>query len=62
MRTAVAIIGLVFIVGSLVGGDFKSLTDWSSAEKIGYNFGSLFLPLAGAAMVYYGMKKNSRTQ
>jgi hypothetical protein len=58
MKTAIPVIGLLLIVGTLAGGNIQYLTDWSNPELVGYNIWSLFALLGGGYMVYWGIKKS----
>lgn len=51
------VIGALLIVGTLAGENLKYLTDWSTAELIGYNIWSLIAIFGGAYLIYLGAKK-----
>ncbi len=56
-KTTFFVIGVLLIIGTLAGGNFKYLADWSTAELIGYNVWSLVAIFGGAYLIYLGAKK-----
>ncbi len=56
MRVVLAAVGLVLVLGTLFGGNLKYITDWSSAQLIGYNAWSLVAIFGGGYLTYWGLK------
>lgn len=56
-KTIFFIIGALLIVGTLTGGNLRYITDWSTAELIGYNTWSILAIFGGAYLIYLGVKK-----
>ena len=55
-------IGILLIIGVVFGGNLRYLGDWSTAELVGFNLGSLLIILGGGYLAYWGlgMKKNKK--
>ena len=51
------VVGALLIVGTLAGGNLQYITDWSTAELIGFNAWTIFAIFGGAYMIYLGVKK-----
>ena len=56
-KNVLGVIGVLLIALPIVGGNLKYLTDWSTAELVGYNFSSLISIFGGGFLVYLGIKK-----
>lgn len=54
MKNISGIIGLVLLIVFIAGGNY--LTNWSTAELVGYNLVSLAELVGGAWLVYSGLK------
>lgn len=59
MKIVVVVIGALLILGTLSGGNLKFLSDWSTAELVGYNVWSLISIFGGGYLVYWGLKKKA---
>lgn len=49
--------GIILILFIFVN-DFSNITNWSSAELIGYNIWSILLPIAGLVVLVSGIIEN----
>lgn len=56
-KTIFFVVGALFLIGTLAGGNLKSITDWSTAELIGYNTWTIIAIFGGAYLVFLGIKK-----
>lgn len=56
-KTIRAVVGIVLLVVVVGGGGLKSLSDWSTAEMAGYNWGVIIFLVFGVALTYQGFKK-----
>ncbi len=59
MKKFLPIIGLVLLISVISGGDYRYLTNWSTAELVGFNFATLVKLVGGAWLVYNGIKEIS---
>ena len=55
-KTILTVIGLLLLIGTIGGGNLKLITNWSSAEMVGYNFWSIFSIIIGGYLTYLGFK------
>ncbi len=51
------VVGALLIIGTLNGENLKYLTNWNTAELVGYNAWTIFAIFGGAYMVYLGVRK-----
>ena len=56
-KTIAGVGGLLLIVGTIFGGGWNYLADWSSAEMVGYNIWTLGALIGGAYLIYWSFKK-----
>jgi hypothetical protein len=50
------IIGIL-LISTILFNDFPHIKDWSSAELIGFNLGSLIFPILGVVLLIEGIKE-----
>lgn len=59
-RTIAGIVGLLLVLGTLFGGNLHYLSDWSSAQLIGFNGWTIVVLLGGSYLLYYAAVKKDR--
>jgi len=59
MKNALAIIALVFIVGTLFSGNF-GFAPLNGAESLGYNTLAVFVYVGGSWLIYRALKREQK--
>lgn len=57
MKNILPIIGILLLISFISGGNYQHLTNWSTAEMVGYNFWGLIELIGGTYLIYSGIKK-----
>jgi hypothetical protein len=57
MKILLGIIGFIIIAGSINGGNWKYITNWSSSELIGANITTIIITLICIYLIINALKK-----
>lgn len=56
-KTIYFIIGGLLVLGTLGGGNIQYITDWSTAELVGFNIWTIIAIFGGSYLIYLALKK-----